>query len=86
LALQEARYAVRSGKIPVRLELAVILTATQIHVEELARLRAFVTPPKPLPNVKVKGFFPADLKVNRWQMYHCLHILLYFFLIDNNCR
>ena len=61
--LQEAKLAVRNGTLPVRMELAVILTATQIHIEELQRARAFSTTLKPLPNVKVKNYFPEGLKV-----------------------
>ena len=63
LLLQDAKLAVRNGTLPVRLELAVILTATQIHIEELQRARAFATTSKPLPNVKVKHYFPEGLKV-----------------------
>jgi hypothetical protein len=60
---QDAKNDVRNGKLPVRKELAIMLAAIHIHIEDLERLRTYVTVARPLPNVKVKGYLPVDFKV-----------------------
>ena len=52
-----------------------ILAATRIHIEDLARLGKYQTPPRPFPNVKAKSMIPVTLKVGS------LHVL-YFILLS----
>ena len=61
--IQNAKMSVHDGSLPCTKELAMILAATRIHIEDLARLGKFQTPPRPFPNVKAKGMIPVTLKV-----------------------
>ena len=61
---QEAKAAIRNGTIPCTKDMAFILAATQIHIEDLAAADRFKMDARPFPaGTKAKYYMPLTFKV-----------------------